>query len=473
MVTRRSFLADAAKGTAGALAAGCFPNLVFGQDGKKPNVLFISIDDLNDWIGCLGGHPDAITPNLDRLAERGVLFTRSYCNAPICNPSRASLLTGLRPSTTGVYALNQPFREAVPDAVTLMQHFMANGYHVAGRGKITHGRFPDPQSWHEYVKQGPDPKHPNASSQGSRVRQNGIKAEGIRSSFDWGPLDVADEEMDDYKVAQWTGEMLQRQYDKPLFLACGIYRPHMPFQVPRKYFADFPLDKISLPPIHQRDLEDIPEAGRKKILEIYHDEVMKTNNLPKAVAGYLASIRFADAMVGKVLDALDKSPHADNTVIVLWGDHGWHLGEKLHWRKHALWEEATRTPMMIAAPGMVEPARCERTVSLIDIYPTLIDLCGLSKREGLEGTSLKPLLDKPDRPWDRPVLTTHDRGDHSIRSEQWRYTRYHDGSEELYDHTHDKMEWTNLAGQNQYADVIAAHAAWLPETDAPNAPRAQ
>ena len=197
------------------------------------------------------------------------------------------------------------------------------------------------------------------------------------------------------------------------------------------------------------------------------------NSNRKAVAAYLASVHFVDAMVGKVLNALDSSPYADNTVIVLWGDHGWHLGEKLHWRKHALWEEATRTPLMIAAPGIIKPARCERPVSLIDMYPTLIDLCGLSEREGLEGVSLKPLLDQPDSTWDRPVLTTHLRGNHSVRSERWRYTRYNDGSEELYDHEHDHMEWTNLAGQAQYKEVIAAHAGWLPKTDARNAPRAE
>jgi len=196
---------------------------------------------------------------------------------------------------------------------------------------------------------------------------------------------------------------------------------------------------------------------------------MKTNNRRKAVAGYLASIKFVDAMVGKVLDALDNSAYADNTVIVLWGDHGWHLGEKLHWRKGALWEEATRTPIMISAPG-IKAARCDRPVSLIDLYPTLIDMCGLSDKEGLEGASLKPLLEQPDRSWDRPVVTTYFKGNHSIRSERWRYTRYHDGGEELYDHDNDQMEWTNLAGQAQYKDVIAAHAAWLPKTDAPDSP---
>jgi choline-sulfatase len=462
MVTRREFLSGAAKGAAGAMAASCFPNMVFGQDGKRPNVLFISIDDLNDWIGCLGGHPNAVTPNIDRLAARGVVFSNAHCNSPYCNPSRSSMLTGLRPSTTGVYDNNQPFRKAVPDAVTLMQHFMANDYYVLGRGKITHGRYPDPPSWHEYVEQGPDPKHPNAP-------QNGIKVKGIRSQFDWGALDVSDEEMDDYKVATWTAKALQRKHEKPFFLACGLYKPHMPFQVPRKYFSDFPEDEIFLPPIHEKDFDDIPQAGADYRVPIYHKTVMQTNNRRKAVAGYLASVKFVDAQVGRVLDALDNSAYANNTVIVLWGDHGWHLGEKLHWRKGALWEEATRTPIMFAGPG-VASGHCERPVSLIDIYPTLINLCDLSEREGLEGANIKSLLKQPSLQWDRPVVTTYLRGNHSIRSERWRYIRYHDGAEEFYDHLHDKMEWTNLAGQAQFKDVIAAHAAWLPKIDAPVGP---
>ena len=424
-------------------------------------MLFIAVDDLNDWMGCLGGHPDAVTPNLDRLAARSTLFTRAYCTAPGCNPSRGSLVTGKYPSTTGVYDNAHSFRQQDPDAVTLMQHFMANDYYVTGRGKITRqGKPPDPISYHDYIPQGADPVPENRPL-------NGFS----KTWFDWGPIDSPVEEMDDYKVAQWGKEVLNKKHDKPFFLACGLYRPHLPWYVPRKYFDMFPPDKITLPHINENDLDDVPPIGREFVMRRKpndHEEVTRTNNWRKAVAGYLASTAFADDMVGILLDALDNSEYADNTMIVLWGDHGWHLGEKLHWRKFDLWEESARVPLMISAPGMA-PGLCERTASLVDLYPTFIDVCDLSPKEGLDGLSLKPLLEQPDKEWNRPALTTHGRKNHSIRSERWRYIRYSDGTEELYDHMHDKLEWTNLAGQAQYKEVIAAHAAWLPKTDAPTA----
>ncbi len=457
MQTRRKFLSTAVKGTAAALTVGGLPLEIFGQNGEKPNVLFIAVDDLNDWIGCLGGHPDSVTPNLDRLANRSTLFTRAYCNAPACNPSRGSLVTGVRPSTSGDYENAQSFRQTNPDAVTLMQHFMANGYHVTGRGKITRqGQPADLVSYHEYVKQGEDPMPPNRPF-------NGFAG---TSWFDWGPVDAPVEEMDDWKVVQWGKNVLNQDHDKPFFLACGLYRPHLPWYVPQKYFDMYPPEDITLPNYDENDLDDVPEAGRKMVRLDDHENVTKTGNWRKAVAGYLACIRFADDMIGELLDALDNSSYADNTMVVLWGDHGWHLGEKLHWRKFALWEEATRVPLMIAAPG-IKPGRCDRTVSLIDLYPTFVDVCGLSPKDGLEGVSLKPLLEKPDLEWDRHALTTHIKGNHSVRSERWRYTRYEDGTEELYDHDNDELEWANLAGDAKYKEVIAAHAAWLPKYEAP------
>jgi len=341
---------------------------------------------------------------------------------------------------------------------------MANGYYVTGRGKIYSSNSPDLVSWHDYIEKGDDPEPPIRPA-------NGIQHERIRSSFDWGPLDVEDSEMDDYKIATWAEEVLNREHDRPFFLGCGLYKPHMPFAVPRKYHDLYPPDQIQLPHVNQKDLEDVPAVGQSLITPAYNDKVMETNNWRNAVSGFLASVRFADDMVGRVIDALDNSPHAKNTIVVLFGDHGWHLGEKLHWRKHALWEEATRTALMISAPGVSQAAVCERTVSLIDLYPTLNDLCGLTEREGLEGVSLRPLLEQPDQTWDRPVLTTHLKGNHSIRSERWRYIRYCDGTEELYDHENDKMEWTNLAGQAQYQNVIAAHKAWLPKHEAPDSKR--
>ncbi|MFN4259298.1 MAG: sulfatase [Gemmataceae bacterium] len=429
----------------------------------KPNVLFIAVDDLNDWIGALNGYPGVKTPNLDRLAKRGQVFTRAYCAAPACNPSRVALLCGLRPSTTGVYLNSQPWRPVLPKTVTLPQHFMAHDYHVVGGGKIYHGGFPDPASWHNYFKQQADPLP-------SQRPVNGIPD---TAHFDWGPLDVSDEDMNDYKVAQWAANYLKKkQQDKPFFLAVGLYRPHLPWYVPKKYFDMYPLDQVKLPKVLENDLDDIPPIGRRMARpEGDHKKVVESNNWEKAVQGYLASITFSDVCLGMVLDALDNSPHADNTIIVLWGDHGWHLGQKQHWRKFALWEEATRVPLMMVVPGMTKPgARCERTVNLLDIYPTLIELCGLSAKPELEGTSIVPLLNDPKATWDRPSVCTHGRNNHAVRSERWRYIRYSDGTEELYDHDNDPLEWHNLAAKPEYASVKKQLAAALPQQNVPDAP---
>lgn len=425
----------------------------------RPNVLFIAVDDLNDWIGCLGGHPDCRTPNIDRLAERGVLFTRAYCSAPACNPSRASLMTGIRPSTSGVYLNSQPWRPAMPEAVTLSQHFMQHGYRAVGGGKIFHGRYDEDASWHEYFKKGGDPSPPNKPV-------NGIRG---TAHFDWGPVDVADEQMNDHRVVDWAISELQKKQDKPLFLACGIFRPHLPWYVPRRYFDQFPADKIMLPTIRDDDLSDVPLAGVKMARPTGdHKKVIESGNYHKAVQGYLASIAFADYQVGRLLDAFDTSPLKENTIIVLWGDHGWHLGEKHHWRKFALWEEADRVPFLIAAPGMSK-GECDRTVSLLDLYPTLADLCALPVGDHLEGKSLRPLLAEPTTAWERPIVTTHGRNNHAVRSERWRYIRYADGSEELYDHDADPMEWDNLAANKEHSRVKQQLAKWLPKKNVPNA----
>jgi arylsulfatase A-like enzyme len=429
----------------------------------RPNVLFIAVDDLNDWISCLGGHPDCKTPNIDRLADRGVLFTRAYCSAPACNPSRASLMTGIRPSTSGVYLNSQPWRPAMPDAVTLSQHFMRHGYRAVGGGKIFHGRYDDDASWLEYFKKAGDPVPPNRPVNGIRKTAH----------FDWGPLYVPDSKMNDHRVVDWAIAELNKKQDKPLFLACGIYRPHLPWYVPKRYFDMHPADQVTLPKIRDDDLDDVPTAGVKMARPTGdHKKVVESNNYRKAVQGYLASIAFADYQVGRLLDAFDNSSIKDNTIIVLWGDHGWHLGEKHHWRKFSLWEEADRVPFMIVAPGLGESgAKCDRTVSLLDIYPTLADLCSLPVGDYLEGNSLRPLLAAPQSKWDRPVLTTHGRNNHAIRSERWRYIRYADGSEELYDHDADPLEWDNLANQPQHAAIKEKLATWLPEKNAPDAKR--
>jgi len=441
-----------------------------GAQQRRPNVLFLAVDDLNDWVGCLGGHPLARTPNLDRLASRGVLFTNAHCNAPLCNPSRASLMTGIRPSTSGIYDNNQPMRKSpvLRDAVTLGQHFRAGGYSVSGAGKIFHGSYPDPQTWDTYfpsqTKNKPDDPVPP-----------GLPVNGIPQTahFDWGPVNVADEKMGDAQVVEWTIEQLNKRHTQPFFLACGLFRPHLPWYVPPKYFDLFPLSSIMLPRVKDDDLDDVPPVGVKFARPNGdHRKVMEHKQWRQAVQGYLASIAFMDAMLGRVLDAFDRSSHAQNTTVVLWSDHGWHLGEKLHWRKFSLWEEATRNVLTISAPGVTKAnQRCGRPVTLLDLYPTLSELCGLQPNPRVEGQSLMPLLKNPQAAWDRPAVTTYLKGNHSVRSERWRYIRYSDGKEELYDHVEDPQEWRNLAEQPAYSFLKRDLARWLPQVNAPESVR--
>lgn len=455
-LTRRDFLGRL--GVGAVALAGAAKAVAGAAEQGRPNVLFVPVDDLNDWVGCLGGHPQAKTPHVDQLAGRGVLFTRAYCASPLCNPSRTAILTGKRPSSSGVYGNDQPWREALPDVVTLPQHFMAQGYHVMGGGKVFHGRFEEPASWHEYFERPPDP----APSQRNFT--------GITSAphFDWAPLDAADEEMGDVKLVDWARSRLDRQWDAPFFLAVGFVRPHLPWYVPRKYFDMYPPETTTLPEVKPDDLDDVPVPGKTLARpEGDHAVITATGNWRNAVAAYLAAVSFLDACVGRLMSALAESPHADNTIVVLWGDHGWHLGEKLHWRKGTLWEESARVPLIIVAPRMTPVGRrCERPVSLLDLYPTLVEACGLEPRAGLEGRSLVPLLKDPQTPWDCPALTTFGLNNHTVRSERWRYIRYRDGAEELYDHENDPMEWTNVAGRPEYAETKQSLARWLPEVNA-------
>lgn len=440
---------------------------------EPPNILFIAVDDLNDWIEPMGGHPQARTPNLARLARRSTLFARAYTAAPACNPSRAALMTGIAPYRSGVYNNRQAWRPAMPDTATLPQAFRRNGYWAGGAGKIYHGVYPDPPSWDEYwpsksQQRGPDPLP-------ARRPANGIPETG---NFDWGALEAGAAEMSDYKVAEWVAGKLRQEHDRPFFLACGIFRPHLPWYVPKNYLDRFSVDSIQLPTVFDRDLLDVPAAGVTMARpERDHASVVEHGQWKEAVRAYLASVNFADAMIGMVLDALDESGHAANTVIVLWGDHGWHLGEKHHWRKFALWEEATRVPLLIhvppGTPGLPEGSRREavspRPVNLLDIYPTLLELAGIEPLHELDGNSLVPLLRNPDQPW-QPTVTTHGRLNHAVRSEDFRYIRYADGSEELYDHRVDPMEWTNLAEDESFAGAKRELSKWLPETDVPEAP---
>ncbi len=430
-------------------------------ENKPYNVLFLISDDMNDWIACLGGHPDVITPNIDRLAKRAILFEQAHCSAPICNPSRASVMSGLNPSTTGCYGNRQALRMSPVgfEAVTLPRYFSNHGYFSTGVGKITHGKFPDPASWDDF--------YPNLRSQSMSGAEpldknsNGLNDEG----FQWGPLDVADGDMKDGKITQHIIDMLGKDYDTPFFLAGGWKLPHLSWHAPRKYFDMYDLETITMPVVPEDDLEDLPEEALKNTRSSKYQSITKAGKEREGVQAYLACISFIDVQVGLVLDALDASPHAENTIVVFWGDHGWHLGEKSHWSKSTLWEEATRAPLMIVAPG-INPGRCPTPVSFLDIYPTLVELAGLEPNVDLDGKSIVPLMKNPEAVWERPALTTHGKGNHSLRTKQWRYTRYHDGGEELYDHYTDPMEWNNLAGDPSYAEKKSQLKKWLPKTNA-------
>ena len=434
-----------------------------GSKQAKPNVLFIAIDDLNDWIGCMGGHPQAKTPNIDRLAKRGVLFTNAHCQGPICGPSRASLMTGLLPSTTGQYNNSPHFRqgERLKNAVTLTQHFSGNGYKTFGVGKIFHGGHPDPQSFEvngPRLGQGPTPKEKLAGPSGSKL-------------WDWGIYLDSDEETHDYQSASWAIEKLNEPHEKPFFLAVGFYRPHVPMYATKKWFDMYPLNTVQLPQVLLNDRDDISEFAQNLAGDYAapsHQWFIENNQWKHAVQSYLACVSFADHQVGRVLDALEDNEHADNTIIVLFSDHGWHLGEKQRWAKRSLWQRSTCTPLMISAPGLTRDRQCSQPVGLIDLYPTLVDFCGIKPKTDIEGRSIVPLLKNPAMKWKYPAITTFEQNNHAICSERWRYIRYADGSQELYDNSKDPHEWHNLASDPEYADIIEQHAKWLPKVNVPS-----
>lgn len=431
-------------------------NLLRAEEASRPNVLFIAVDDLNHWIGHLKRNPQAITPNLDRLAKMGVSFSHAYCAAPACNPSRAALMSGMRPYTTGVYHNPDDYRPHIRPDQTLNSHFRSNGYHTVGAGKIYHGGGGRKEEWDDFGAQ-TKPKGLGAFS------KNG--AGGIT----WSKLKGGDDVVKDYHTVSYAIDRLNEQHDRPLFLACGIFRPHMPWSVPKKYFDMHPLEAIELPPHIDDDLADVPSAGVKMAKpDGDHAKVTKKHLWREAIQAYLASITYADTQLGRLLDAFEQSQFRDNTIIVLWGDHGWHLGEKQHWRKFALWEEATRTPLMWVAPGVTPKGTiCERTVDFMSIYPTLCELAGLQVPDHCDGVSITALLRDPSAEWDRPAITTHGYNRHAVRSSGFRYIRYDDGSEELYDERSDPYEWKNIATDPAQAGTIAKLKKWIPAQETP------
>ena len=434
------------------------------KDANKPNVLLIAVDDLNDWVGCLGGHPQTFTPNIDRLADRGMLFSNAHCQGTMCNPSRISLLWGRRPSSTGFYDNRYSISkepEFLKQHVTLPSHFAANGYKTLSSGKIFHtGRYfqvqgPRAGQWRKGLDQ--------------KVHQ---KPKGWHGIWDFGPQDYDESKFTDHITATWVAEQLGKKSDKPFLLACGFYRPHVPFFPPRRVYESF--KDVKLPEVVEDDWDDIPDAARKVSMSNakipVHDWMKQENRWQLAVHAYLASVRWTDEQIGRVLDALDQGPHAKNTIVVLFSDHGYHLGEKQRWSKFSLWERTTRVPLIISVPNGIK-GRSEQPVELLSIYPTLIDLCGLSENPKLEGVSLQPLLENPDTEWKHVAISTLGQANHAIRDQRWRYIRYADGTEELYNHQNDPHEWTNLAKEKldpMHQKVISRLKNHLPKTNVPH-----
>ncbi|HVZ97135.1 MAG TPA: sulfatase [Chitinophagaceae bacterium] len=452
----------------------------YSQNTTRPNVLFFIIDDLNDWISVLNKDNPIKMPNLERLAKEGVLFTHAYASSPSCNPSRASMLTGTRPNKTGVYSNASDWRNALPNAITIQRYFKDRGYFVCGSGKIFHHQFNwafhDNASFDEYLMMSISEPYPDK-------KLNGYDWFGTQNT-DWGvwPGDI--KKTADYRTAEYAVEKLQQNFDQPFFLNVGIFKPHSPFFAPQEFFDKYPLSKLTMPKLYEGDTLDLP-SGAKQLFSLTDKGYgsgrgfwkgllrAKTENpevYKEFVQAYQACATFADSMVGKVLDALDKSPYKNNTIIVLCADNGFHLGEKDHIEKFVLWEKATHVPFIIVAPGVTKSGMViTKPVDLTTIYPTLVDLCGFEVPKTLDGFSLTPLL-KDTSVKIPPALMTYLKGNHAIRTERWRFIHYADGTEELYDHSTDENEWHNLAGNPRYQKIMDELRTYLPKQNAESVP---
>jgi iduronate 2-sulfatase len=443
----------------------CFGFANSSWSASKPNVLFIAIDDLAPALRCYG---DLIakTPHIDRLAASGVRFDRAYNQLPLCNPTRASVMTGLRPDTIKVYDLDRHFRDEVPKAVTLSQTFMRNGWWAGRVGKIYHYNVPasigtdgfdDPPSWKQTV----NPKGRDKTDE--HLIFNAEPHRKISGALSWLAAEGTDEEQTDGMIATEAIKLMavKRNDKEPFFLGVGFFRPHTPYVAPKKYFAMYPLKDMRLPYAPKGDRDDIPTAAFAHNNPVPHYS-LDALTCRKALQAYYATLSFVDAQVGRLMAALERLDLADNTIVVLWSDHGYHLGEHNGiWQKRTLFEQAARTPLIIRAPNAKgNGTACARIVEFVDIYPTLTDLAGLKNPKGpiaLEGRSLKPLLKNPLAEWNGTAITQVLRPadkrlpkpvmGRSIRTVRWRYTDWAEGKSgvELYDHAADPMEFNNLA----------------------------
>jgi len=454
---------------------------VRAAEDARPNVLFIAVDDMNDWTSVLNGYEGEVhTPNIERLAKRGVSFVNAQTASPLCCPSRAAIMLGKRPSTTGIYNNGQWWRPHMPHAVSLPMAFRAHGYTAVGAGKIYHhtaGNNP-PDQWDDFQRlvfrddpwfRGNTLNYPWSKHTPYPKGYPFSEIKGTPHEGDWGVLPGKPEaDYDDARTADYAIRFLGETHRKPFFLACGLFRPHLPWYAPNLY----PLDDIRLPETRADDLDDVPPEGRtlSEARRADFERIKKAGKWTQAVQAYLACISFADAQIGRVLDALEASPYSGNTVIVFWSDHGWHLGEKNHWHKSTLWEEAARIPLIWAGPGIAN-GPCQQPVDTLCIYPTLLELCGLPPRDDLDGVSIVRLLRDPDARWERPAVTEFNRGQCAVRSQRYRYIRYSDGSEELYDHETDPREWNNVANDADFANIKQTLGRWVTKKWAEPAPR--
>ncbi|MEC5129289.1 sulfatase [Verrucomicrobiales bacterium BCK34] len=426
-----------------------------------PNILMICIDDLNDWVGCLDGHPETRTPHIDALAEQGRLFTNAHCAVTVCSPSRISIMSGLFASSHGSYELGPAYEdiERLDDVPTLPRWFKDRGYTTMVGGKVLHhdfgGRLKDDIDINiSKRKGGPRPK--------KMMNWPGGKA------WDWGEFPPTDDEMYDYQLAGKAAEVLSEKQEKPFFLSVGFFRPHVPMFAPPKWFDLFDEGTITLPGAAVEDMADIPRNFQYKMgVAPTFAEIKAGGKWNSMVEAYLANTAFVDHCVGTVMEGLNRGPNRDNTLVVLWSDHGFHLGEKQHIAKRTLWEESTRVPLIFAGRGISKGKRCAEPVSLVDLYPTLIEWCGLEKNEKLEGVSLVPQLKEADAVREVPAVSASYFGNYAVRSRDWRYIRYADGAEELYDHRVDPDEQVNLANAPASAEVKADLYRWIPKDPAP------
>lgn len=420
------------------------------QDNEKHyNVLFIAVDDLNDWVGFLDGNPQTLTPNMDQLAAEGMVFESAYCASSLCNPSRTAIMSGFRPTSTGVYRNYDDLRNSpvLEKAKLLPEWLSAHGYFTLSRGKIYHTPETCNDTWNEWVpvtgNYGKPPGNPPANTGYNNIPDTEL--------FDWGPTSARPEDTPDIRNARWAADiLLNREFDKPFFLACGIFRPHLRWFVPEEYYKKFSPDTLNLPEVDEQDLADIPGISPTSD----YLNTLEYNKQYEAVHGYLASINYADDCIGIIFDALSKSKYKDNTIVILWGDNGWHLGEKLRYRKFTLWEEACRVPLIIKVPGITQAgSRCSKMVNLLDLYPTITELCNIPSNTNNEGNSLLPILNKPGNTHELYTFTVTDEEKYGLRSGEYTYIQRNGNSEEFYNEIADPLEHNNQIGNPEYSKL--------------------